>query len=146
MDRCGEWHPITHPSTLPEDQLQAFCCPSRSMTKRHWIRVCYLLTAGLRAQFVLPNVMQLTIFLLGQLKPLLFHLIDLLLCSNCLLGQDKVVFQHMLLLPPPLHTRVFYLCSFLERKHKETRSKGCCCLEKHHLLQPLAPSHNKKVE
>jgi len=28
----------------------------------------------------------------------------------------------MLLLPPPLHPRVFYLRSFLERKQKEARS------------------------
>lgn len=69
--------------------------------------------------------MQLPIFLLGQFEPLLFHLIDLLLRSNCLLGQDKIVFQHVLLLPPPLHTRVFYLRSFLERKQEEVRSVGC---------------------
>jgi len=27
----------------------------------------------------------------------------------------------MLLLPPPLHTRIFYLCGFLKQKQKETR-------------------------
>lgn len=49
VGRCGEWHSITHPSILSEDYLQAFYCPSRSMTNGYWIRVHYLLTAGLRA-------------------------------------------------------------------------------------------------
>lgn len=71
-----------------------------------------VLTADLGAQLVLPDGVKLLILLLRELQALLLHLVDLLLCTQGLLGHHQVILQHVLLLPPPLYPGILNLSGF----------------------------------
>jgi hypothetical protein len=92
------------------------------ITTGEGVSVLLLLLLHLLLLVHLPEEQHL---LLGQLQPLLLHLVHLLLGLQRLLRHHQVLLQHALLLLPPLRARVLYLGGLLAAgKTRKNNNEG----------------------